>query len=105
MVCIIACVGGNATHALVYFDEEKSSAVVSISKVSCESLEKGNECDVVWIDGNEYRAIFLVAGSQTCNLHIWFLHILLIQAPNVTVNSSRIFLRLIMSLMMSLMSL
>ena len=67
MVCIIACIGGNVTHALVYFDEEKSSAVVPISKVSCENLEKGNECDVVWMNGSIVQfSWWQVANAVIC---------------------------------------
>ena len=60
------CVGeDNITHVLVSFEEEGSSAVVPISKVSLSSVEcvRGSACEVIWGDGKTYNSIVLAAGT------------------------------------------
>ena len=48
-------------YALVNFIEDGCTAVVPLSRVS--TTEADDECFVVWDNGKEYRAYFLLSGT------------------------------------------
>ena len=59
------CVSDSIMHVLVSFEEEGSSAVVPISKVSLSSIEcvRGSVCEVILADGKTYNFIVLATGT------------------------------------------
>ena len=70
-------------YALVQFDDEDSTAVVPISRITCTglsespSMKKGDCVMVTWHNKKQYKATFVLSGEFALHYHVYFSVILL----------------------------